>query len=652
MISSTLYRSSRYLLLAFFFSLPAFGYVFEDEEPAITDRVARISSIDGDVQIRRKDSEEWESAVLNLPIVEGDVISAGKASRFEIQLNSKNYVRVSENSIITLTTLQDKGIALSLQQGSALIRVNEIDRDREFFEIDAPRTTIALQRNGQYFIEAGSQSDEVRVAVYNDGEARVYSESSGFSLRSGRSARMFIGGANVGEWTIEDASRFDLAFFDWSEERDDLIARRLQNAHYDKYYDRDIYGADELNDYGDWTYDRSYGYVWRPATRSISYYDDWSPYRYGQWRWLPSYGWTWVNDEPWGWATYHHGRWVWTNGNWFWAPYSYYRDRRSWWRPALVVLGVYNNRVCWYPLPYQYAYYDYNRRHWLDRANRNPQGQGTVATNPTPTPVPGGTVTLEPRSRGHKVPFEVVPEKGVVAMSVEEFGKRRIGQRLESPTVAKEILSKVPNSGDSPPILPSFEEVKKRPDVGIVTAKKRPAIMPTTVRTGAATRTLDAPLDKQLEKTRIYGNRPPLGQPTGQTPGINPSEDGKVFVPRVGAVTRPTEKRDEGNSSAPIIIPPAPRETPRRTETPKYEPTPQRTESPKYEPPPRRTETPRYEPPQRRTETPRYEPPPQRTESPKYEPPPRSDPPKRSEPPPQKSEPSKPSAPSGKKDGR
>lgn len=642
MISSMLYRSSMYLLVAFVFSLPAFGYVFEDEEPEITDRVARISSIDGDVQIRRKDSEEWENAVLNLPVVEGDVISAGKGSRFEIQLNSKNYVRISENSIITLTTLQETGIALSLQQGSALIRLNEIDRDREFFEIDAPRTTIALQQKGQYFIEASSMSEEVRVAVYNDGEARVYSESSGFTLRSGRSARMFIGGANVGEWDIADASRFDIAFFDWSEERDQLIARRLQTAHYDKYYDRDIYGADELNEYGDWTYDRSYGYVWRPATRSISYYDDWSPYRYGQWRWLPSYGWTWVNDEPWGWATYHHGRWVWINGGWYWAPYGYYRNRRSWWRPALVVMGVYNNSVCWYPLPYHYSYYNYNRRyHWQNRGDRNQPSSGPVATNPTPTPVPGGTVTLEPRSRGHKVPSEVVPAKGVVALSVEEFGKRRIGQRLDSPTVAKEILSKVPNSGDSPPILPSFEEVKKRPDVGIANAKERPVLMPATVRTGAAARTADAPLDKQLERTRIYGNRPPLSQPSGQMPGIDSSQEGKGVTPRTGAVSRPTEKREDGINSTPIIVPPAPpRQTPRRTETRKYEP-----------PPPQRTESPKYEPPPRRTETPRYEPPPQRTESPKYEPPTQSDPPKRSEPPPQKSEPSKPSPPSGKKDG-
>jgi len=34
----------------------------------------------------------------------------------------------------------------------------------------------------------------------------------------------------------------------------------------------------------------------------------------------PFYGWTWVDTAPWGWAPYHHGRWVFVNGFWEWAP--------------------------------------------------------------------------------------------------------------------------------------------------------------------------------------------------------------------------------------------------------------------------------------------------------------------------------------------
>lgn len=33
------------------------------------------------------------------------------------------------------------------------------------------------------------------------------------------------------------------------------------------------------------------------------------------------YGWTWFSDEPFGWATYHYGRWAWdSQAGWLWVP--------------------------------------------------------------------------------------------------------------------------------------------------------------------------------------------------------------------------------------------------------------------------------------------------------------------------------------------
>ena len=43
----------------------------DDNTPEITARVARISFIRGDVQIRRVGNQDWEKAALNLPLVEG-----------------------------------------------------------------------------------------------------------------------------------------------------------------------------------------------------------------------------------------------------------------------------------------------------------------------------------------------------------------------------------------------------------------------------------------------------------------------------------------------------------------------------------------------------------------------------------------------------
>src|SRR5687768_7322352 len=83
------------------------GAVIDETDPEITDRVARISHLIGDVDIRRADADESEKAVLNLPIIQGDVIVTGPGARFEIQFSSRKYLRVSENSQITITTLQE-----------------------------------------------------------------------------------------------------------------------------------------------------------------------------------------------------------------------------------------------------------------------------------------------------------------------------------------------------------------------------------------------------------------------------------------------------------------------------------------------------------------------------------------------------------------
>lgn len=638
--------SVRRLAAAFAIAMPlllggaAYGLVVDEDEPDVTGRVARISYISGDVQVRHAGAQDWEKAVLNLPLVEGDELTTSRAARFEIQFDSRTFVRVAESSYLRIVSLKDEGIALSLPQGSASIRVTDFDKDRTFLEIDVPKTTIAVQRSGFYRIDAGPRDAlEARVRITDGGEARIYSDTSGFTLKNGRLATIFLGGSNAGEWETADASRFSDEFDTWSLDRDATLAKRLNDAYYDKYYDRDIYGAEDLNDYGQWVYTRKYGYVWRPFATSVSHYSDWSPYRYGHWRWIPPYGWTWVNDEPWGWATYHYGRWIWDDGSWYWTPYGYYRYRRSWWSPALVVVAVYNSNICWYPLPYNSRYYNYNSYggNYGGRGNhRNPSNGGPRPTA-SPTPTGGGTqarINEERRLRLHTPPLASVPPGGVVTVPTEEFGRGRSGIRRAPLDVAKNVLSKEPETNQNPPILPKIDEVSSR-----ITKEIRAEMPPSfqiddKVRTGAAERKAGGPLDEDLRKSRIFGNRTPL-------PITNSEQaETKTVVresqePRsTGAVSRPVKLRDETpvTQTPPSVQP--------RVQERKYDPPPKQ-EEPKYEPRPR-MEPPRYEPPPK-SETPRYEPPPKREDPP----------PRKSDPPPAKSEPrpEKPSPPSDKSGG-
>lgn len=115
-----------------------------------------------------------------------------------------------------------------------------------------------------------------------------------------------------------------------------------------------------LAPYGSWVHTPEYGRVFVPA-RTIQV-EGWRPYLHGQWVWT-RYGWTWVSDEPFGWATYHYGRWGFRAGiGWFWVPgYT--------WGPAWVAWRHGPDSIGWAPLYPGYvrvtASYPIHVDHWI-----------------------------------------------------------------------------------------------------------------------------------------------------------------------------------------------------------------------------------------------------------------------------------------------
>lgn len=96
----------------------------------------------------------------------------------------------------------------------------------------------------------------------------------------------------------------------------------------------------ELSPYGDWIYTNQYGWSWLP--RNVSY--GWRPYMHGQWVWS-EYGWFWASYEPFGWATYHYGRWALDpRFGWIWLPGQV-------WGPSWVSWQYGQGYVGWAPLP-------------------------------------------------------------------------------------------------------------------------------------------------------------------------------------------------------------------------------------------------------------------------------------------------------------
>ena len=324
----------------------------EDDDYDVKARVVRVSLLGGEVNLKRNGNKDWEPARLNYPLVEGDTIATSKDSNLEIQIDARNFVRLAANSVLRIITLRDEGIAISVVEGTAMVRLAKFDRSKQgYFELDAPKTTMTAEKEGLYRIDV-PRDGRVRLTVRDGGSARIYSDTSGFTLRDGRSAELVVTGENAGDWEFVAAAPGDV-IDTWVSDRERDLAQRLR---YDvKYFDESVWGGEDLEAYGDWTQTDEYGWIWRPHASVITRWNDWAPYRYGSWTWCPPYGWTWIGDEPWGWAPYHYGRWVYHNNYWAWAPRSHYVRKRSWWRPALVAFIVdfnfsFGNVVCWYPL--------------------------------------------------------------------------------------------------------------------------------------------------------------------------------------------------------------------------------------------------------------------------------------------------------------
>jgi len=113
-----------------------------------------------------------------------------------------------------------------------------------------------------------------------------------------------------------------------------------------------------LERYGAWRETSDYGYVWQPneAARSRT----WRPYTNGRWVYT-DVGWTWVSEEPFGWATYHYGRWVRLRHiGWVWTA-----DIE--WAPAWVSWRKNDDYIGWAPLPPE-AHFDRRAgiRNWAD----------------------------------------------------------------------------------------------------------------------------------------------------------------------------------------------------------------------------------------------------------------------------------------------
>lgn len=290
----------------------AFSLAAADDDMEAPERVGRISTVAGQVQLRAGDGEA-QSALLNWPITSDNRISTGRNGLAELCVGAAA-VRLDADSELEVSQLDDDSFRLHLSYGSVSVRVRDAEALRGF-ELTTAQARVSLREPGWIRVDAERPAGVSVISVL-DGQAEVDGSFASITVRAGKRAELSNEGLNTGPLQR-------IAFDDWPESLP-AAAPAL------RYLTQDVTGYEELDRYGAWQDDADYGPLWLPRTVPVG----WAPYSDGRWSWIAPWGWTWIDNAPWGYAPSHYGRWVLVGQRWGWAPG---RERvRGAWAPALV----------------------------------------------------------------------------------------------------------------------------------------------------------------------------------------------------------------------------------------------------------------------------------------------------------------------------
>jgi hypothetical protein len=308
---------SRLTILPLLLLLSAMLFGDAGDPPA---RVARLSFIKGTVSLQPSGASDWSQASLNYPLTTGDRIYTDQDSQAELEVGSAA-VRASATTDLTVANLNDQFMQLGLGEGTIRVRVYDLPAG-DSIEVDTPNGALTLLLVGDYRVETFPNDNATLVSV-NNGSLEVSGGDVFERVESGQAVKL-TGTDPIQVAYVSPPAPDD--FDQWCWERD----LRVTSSSSAAYVSPETPGYYDLDTYGVWDEHTPFGPVWYPAGLAVG----WVPYRVGRWVWVVPWGWTWVESEPWGFAPFHYGRWVFVGARWGWVPGP--NPVRPYYAPALV----------------------------------------------------------------------------------------------------------------------------------------------------------------------------------------------------------------------------------------------------------------------------------------------------------------------------
>jgi hypothetical protein len=300
---------------------------------------------------------------------------------------------------------------------------------------------------------------------------------------------------------------------------------------------------------GEWVVVGSYGRCWRPAHVAR----DWRPYCEGKWERTEA-GWYWVSDEPWAWATYHYGRWDFSDQyGWYWVP-------QTQWAPAWVSWHEGGGYIGWAPLQPSVSisvngYVGFNQSHISPRAFvfveqrrfLDPIRPATVVVNNTT--IINKTVNITNTKLVNNTVINGGPATGAIEKAsgrkVQAVQVRELRHKEEATIVAKRSTPSSANEKRVQPPVPGEVEPRGKKTVA--------APVPAQVEKPGATPRAPAPIAptgrvRESEKAKPAPTAPefkPDPRPEGNHPSANRESTGQKADKPIEKQEKPARPSDE-----------------------------------------------------------------------------------------------------------
>lgn len=409
--------------------------------------VARLAYVEGSVSFQPGGTNDWVAPPLNRPLTSGDALWSDRDGRAELQLDG-SILRLSSDTAMSLLNLGNNVTQIQLSAGTMLVRVLRL-YDNETYEIDTPNLAFTLLGPGLYRVTVGAAGNTTAIGV-RAGRGEVTGGGSAYAV-SANEYDTFSGTNALAEDVQSYGPELD-AFDAWSANRD----RRWAHSVSSRYVSSDVVGYEDLDQHGVWQSTPDNGYVWFPRGVAAG----WAPYQDGHWDYIEPWGYTWVDDQSWGFAPFHYGRWLEVNGAWGWVPAppaplgeGYVRPIYA---PALVAWVSVGAGVAWFALGPREVYvpsYPVSRG-YVDQINvTNTTVNTTVVNNIYNTTIVNNTVNATNVTYVNRnVPGAVIATTSQAFTSAQPITRNAMA-------VNQRMLASAPVRVFAPAVVPTMQAV-------------------------------------------------------------------------------------------------------------------------------------------------------------------------------------------------